>query len=71
MAQNGYHFFFLNFGSEEVIDVPTRPEGPLLLSNVTESSIQLNWYPPRDAGGGMLIGYIIDAREHVDLDVIR
>ena len=54
-----------------MIDVPSRPEGPLILSHVTESSVQLNWYPPRDAGGGLLIGYIIDARELVDLDVIR
>ncbi len=54
-----------------MIEVPERPEGPMELFNVTESSAQLQWYPPRDAGGGPIIGYIIDARELGNIDVIR
>lgn len=55
----------------DMIDVPERPEGPMELFNVTESSAQIQWYPPRDAGGGPIIGYIIDARELGNIDVIR
>ena len=57
--------------SVDVIDLPLSPEGPLEISNVTESSAQLQWYPPRDNGGGPIIGYIIDARELGNVDVIR
>lgn len=55
----------------DVIDIPDRPQGPMMLFNVTESSAQIEWYPPRDAGGGPIIGYIIDARELGNIDVIR
>ncbi len=55
----------------DVIDVPMRPEGPLEVSEVTDSGVQLRWYPPQDAGGGPIIGYIIDARELGNIDIIR
>ncbi len=55
----------------DFIDVPMPPEGPLEICNVTECSLQLKWYAPRDSGGGPLIGYIIDTREVKNLDVIR
>lgn len=54
-----------------MIDVPMRPEGPLEVSEVTDSGVQLRWYPPQDAGGGPIIGYIIDARELGNIDIIR
>lgn len=55
----------------EVMEVPERPEGPLEIFNVTDTRAQLQWYPPRDAGGGTIIGYIIDARELDKIDIIR
>lgn len=55
----------------EVMEVPERPEGPMEIFNVTETRAQLQWYPPRDAGGGPIIGYIIDARELDKIDIIR
>lgn len=58
-------------GSEVPTEVPLRPEGPLEVSEVTDSGIQLRWYPPKDNGGGPITGYIVDARECDNTDVIR
>jgi hypothetical protein len=55
----------------EVLEVPERPEGPLEIFDVAETRATLQWYPPRDAGGGPIIGYIIDARELDKIDIIR
>ncbi|XP_046632684.1 titin homolog isoform X7 [Daphnia pulicaria] len=54
----------------EVLEVPERPEGPLEIFDVAETRATLQWYPPRDAGGGPIIGYIIDARELDKIDII-
>ena len=50
---------------------PMRPEGPLQVSEVTDSSVRLQWYPPQEDGtAGPITGYIVDARQLDDLDVI-
>lgn len=39
-----------------VIDKPSAPEGPLEYPRVTKTSVQLQWKPPKDAGGTDITG---------------
>lgn len=43
-----------------IIDKPSPPEGPLIVTSVKKDSVQLEWKPPRDCGGLELTQYIIE-----------
>ncbi|KAK7507540.1 hypothetical protein BaRGS_00001475, partial [Batillaria attramentaria] len=47
----------------EVLDVPSAPQGPLEVSDITADSAVLHWKPPKDDGGIDLTGYIIERRD--------
>lgn len=49
-------------------DTPQPPEGPLTPSNVTKSSCQLQWRPPKDDGGSDITHYTV---EKMDTDAMR
>merc|ERR1719317_1541233 len=46
-----------------VIDVPSAPQGPLNASNLTESSVTLDWKPPKIDGGSKVRSYSVQKRE--------
>jgi len=46
-----------------VIDVPSAPQGPLNVSNLTESSVTLDWKPPKLDGGSKVRSYSVQKRE--------
>lgn len=46
-----------------VPDVPTAPQGPLEVTDVTADSVILHWKPPKDDGGIDLTGYIVERRD--------
>lgn len=69
-----YHHFFKNrdnFSVADVIVEPGRPIGPLLVSDVTNTSVTLSWNPPEYLGGGSLTCYIIEARLITCADIIK
>ncbi|RXG68637.1 hypothetical protein Avbf_00047, partial [Armadillidium vulgare] len=59
---------FYNLG---VVVEPGIPKGPLIISEVTNTSLRLTWQPPDDLGGGKLVCYIIEARKVANLDIIK
>lgn len=44
------------------LDVPSAPIGPLEISNVTESTADLEWKVPKSDGGTPIINYIIESK---------
>lgn len=46
-----------------VLDRPSAPVGPVELSDVTEDSVTLNWFPPVYEGCSPITNYIIQKRE--------
>ena len=44
----------------EVIDKPGAPEGPLKVSDVTNTTAVLAWKPPRDDGGSPIEHYVVE-----------
>lgn len=46
-----------------ISDVPQPPEGPLEISDVTESSIKLSWRDPVYDGGAPITSYTVEKRE--------
>ena len=44
----------------EVIDRPASPEGPLKVSDITNTTAVLSWQPPKDDGGAPIDNYIIE-----------
>ena len=49
---------------------PSRPGGPLVISNVQADSVFLSWKPPLEDGGGSIQGYLIEAKDVLHMDVI-
>ena len=47
----------------DVADVPDKPRGPLEVSNVTETSADLQWKAPNSDGGSPLTSYLIATRQ--------
>lgn len=43
-----------------IIDKPSAPEGPLMVSTMKKDTVQLEWKPPRDCGGLELSHYIVE-----------
>lgn len=46
-----------------VIDVPSPPEGPLEVSDMTREGCRLKWKKPKDDGGAKIAGYIVEKRK--------
>ncbi|CAE1243307.1 Titin,Twitchin [Acanthosepion pharaonis] len=43
-----------------VLSSPSRPEGPLEVSNITKEGALLTWKPPADKGGSDITGYVVE-----------
>lgn len=54
-----------------VVVEPGPPVGPLVVSSVTNTSVNLSWNPPDNLGGGQLTSYIIEARMTMHADIIK
>ena len=52
-----FHLIFFLF-----VVIPSRPVGPLTVTEVQRNSISLKWKPSADDGGSPIIGYIIEKR---------
>ncbi|GIY11239.1 titin homolog [Caerostris darwini] len=52
-----------------MISEPSRPEGPLIISNIEASSVHLSWKPPLEDNGGPILGYVIEAKDVLHMDV--
>jgi hypothetical protein len=46
-----------------VLDVPSPPEGPLQVSDISKSACNLRWRPPKDDGGSDITHYIIEKQD--------
>ena len=44
----------------QVLDVPSPPEGPLKIDNITRSSCTLQWRTPKDDGGSEILHYTLE-----------
>lgn len=44
----------------EVLSKPSKPEGPLEVSDVNKNGCKLAWKPPQDDGGEPLDGYLVE-----------
>ena len=55
LQQNSYHCFSP--------DVPQKPVGPIVVTNLTEDSVTLTWKPPKEDGGSKVTGYNIEFRD--------
>jgi hypothetical protein len=43
-----------------VLDVPSPPEGPLKIGDVTKCGCKLAWRPPKDDGGSDILHYVVE-----------
>jgi titin len=46
-----------------ITGLPTKPTGPMDVSELTKTSAKLSWKPPSNDGGSPLTGYIIEKKE--------
>ena len=46
-----------------VLDVPSPPEGPLQVSDLSKTACNLRWRPPKDDGGSDVTHYIIEKQD--------
>lgn len=46
-----------------VLDVPSPPEGPLAVNDMTKSGCNLRWRPPKDDGGSEITHYIVEKQD--------
>ena len=44
-------------------DVPTKPQGPIEVSDIMRDSVTLHWKPPKDDGGSNILSYIVERRD--------
>ncbi|KAK3083483.1 hypothetical protein FSP39_023775 [Pinctada imbricata] len=44
-------------------DKPSQPKGPLKTSNLTETTVDLQWRPSESDGGSPILHYVIEVRE--------
>ncbi|GFO38541.1 titin, partial [Plakobranchus ocellatus] len=47
----------------EILDKPTAPEGPIIVSDLTRDSAVLTWKPPKDDGGCDITAYVVERRD--------
>ncbi|VVC89475.1 unnamed protein product [Leptidea sinapis] len=50
-----------------VMDVPTAPEGPLRVDDITKSGCTLRWRPPKDDGGCEITHYVVEKMDQENL----
>lgn len=50
------------FAFHILLDIPSPPLGPLVVTNVTHDSADLEWKKPKDDGGRPILRYIIEHR---------
>ena len=46
-----------------LLEPPSTPRGPVLVSRLAEDSADIRWSPPETSGGTPITGYIIEVRE--------
>ncbi len=46
-----------------ILDVPSPPEGPLAVNDMTKSACNLRWRPPKDDGGSEITHYIVEKQD--------
>lgn len=46
-----------------VLDVPSPPEGPLAVNDMTKSACNLRWRPPKDDGGSEITHYVVEKQD--------
>ena len=46
-----------------VTGLPTAPEGPLIISDISPHQATVSWNPPRDDGGSRITNYILEKRD--------
>ncbi|KAK5968521.1 Twitchin [Trichostrongylus colubriformis] len=46
-----------------VLDIPSPPEGPLTVKDITKDGCTLKWHPPEDDGGSPITNYIVEKQE--------
>lgn len=51
------------FKAKSPYDVPDMPEGPVLVSDITEKSAKIAWKPPLNDGGSPITGYLVKRRD--------
>ena len=51
--------FFKNF----VLEKPSKPRGPVKITDIQKTAMTLNWKHPEDDGGSPLIGYLLEFKE--------
>ena len=61
-----YYVTIYNFA-----DVPSAPEGPIEVTDLTEKTAMLSWKPPKSDGGLPLSGYIIERRDNKRTDWVK
>ena len=54
-----YDFFYLFY---KFVGVPSRPLGPLIMSNISYTTVDLSWKHSEDDGGKPLSVYLIEQR---------
>lgn len=62
MSQNNFTYIFL-IVRLCVLGPPSKPTGPVGISDLTKTSAKLSWKPPTSDGGAPLTGYIIKKKE--------
>jgi hypothetical protein len=43
-----------------VLDVPGKPTGPIMFSEISGEAITLHWSPPKDDGGSQVTNYVVE-----------
>lgn len=54
-----------------VVTSPSAPVGPLVVEEVTDSSVRLSWKPPEQDGGGGITNYLIEYRDVSASEVVK
>ena len=62
------HYLFFSYSYVFLTVVPTHPEGPIDVSDITAKSLILHWNPPADDGGCDVSEYIIERCDNIRQD---
>ncbi|XP_028967798.1 titin [Galendromus occidentalis] len=56
---------------EGVVVPPSAPIGPIVVKNISPTSMMVSWKAPCDDGGGPVEAYIIEQREILEADIVK